>query len=290
MKRRSPLLLTLGLMLSLIAGFFSVPPGQAAQDHWKREMKWPSNPQRILSLSPATTEMVYAVGAERQLVGVTNDCNYPAAAQAKPKVGPFGKMQLEAIVKLKPDLILATADMGQALEPLRRLAVPVLAFSTPHVGAIENNLLELGRLTGHAPMAQKTVAELQSRLQAVQKDKINAHSVFYLVWDSPLVTASPDSFIGNVLSVSGGRNVVAVGQAPFINYSLESLLKADPQVLILPKSVAGRVHLNQAPYNRLQASQSKRILTVEDDLISRPGPRVIQAIEKIHAFLKSLKP
>lgn len=284
MKLRSRLLLVLSFMLILAL------PGTAAEDHFKRQLKWPALPQRILSLSPATTEMVYAVGADKQLVGVTHDCNYPAAAAGKVKVGPFGKIQLEAIVKLKPDLILVTADMGQALEPLRRLAIPVWAFKTPNVNAIESNLLELGRFSGHLPTAQKAVAAMQAHLSAVQKDRINVHSVFYLVWDAPLVTASPGSFIGNVLSISGGRNVVSVGQAPFINYSLESLLKANPQVLILPRSVAGRMHLTQAPFNRLQAVQQKHLLVVEDDLISRPGPRVVQAIEKIHSYLKGLKP
>lgn len=277
-------------ILWLLTFWLLTLPAAAAQDYWQREMKWPAQPRRILSLSPATTEMMYAVGADKQLIGVTNDCNYPAAAAAKPKVGPFGKFQLEAIVKLKPDLILVTADMGQALTPLRRLSVPVLAFSTPDVGAIQRNLIALGRLTGHAPTAQTVVQNFQTRLQAVQQDKVPARSVFYLVWDAPLITASPGSFIGNVLSLSGGRNVVGNGSAPFLHYSLESLLKANPQVMILPRSVAGRLHLNAAPYNRLQAIQRQRLLTVDDDLISRPGPRVIQAIEKIHAFLKGLKP
>ncbi|HEY9844129.1 MAG TPA: ABC transporter substrate-binding protein, partial [Candidatus Obscuribacterales bacterium] len=190
--------------------------------------------------------------------------------------------------KLKPDLIVATADMGQALEPLRRLAIPVIAFKTPNVAAIENNLLELGKLTGHLPTAQKQVDGLKARLTHVQANKLKAPSVFYLVWDQPLVTATPGSFIGNVLTLSGAKNVVAAGKAPFINYSLESLLKANPDVLILPKSVAGRLKLDKPPFSRLKASQAKHIMTIEDDLISRPGPRVIQAIEKINAYLRGL--
>ncbi|MEZ0370247.1 MAG: ABC transporter substrate-binding protein [Candidatus Sericytochromatia bacterium] len=286
MKLRSQTMLVMALILGLIAALNL--PGTAAEDYFKRPLKWPAIPHRILSLSPATTEMVYAVGAGKQLVGVSNDCNYPAEAAKKTKVGPFGKLQLESIVKLKPDLIVATADMGQALEPLRRLAIPVIAFKTPNVAAIENNLLELGKLTGHLPTAQKQVDGLKARLTHVQANKLKAPSVFYLVWDQPLVTATPGSFIGNVLTLSGAKNVVAAGKAPFINYSLESLLKANPDVLILPKSVAGRLKLDKPPFSRLKASQAKHIMTIEDDLISRPGPRVIQAIEKINAYLRGL--
>lgn len=276
------------VLLSLICLLLSLPV-QAAEDHFKRSLKFPGVPQRVVSLSPATTEMLYAVGADKQIVGVTGDCNYPAAAAAKSKVGKFGQIQLEALIRLKPDLIVATADMGQALEPLRRLNIPVLAFKTPNVTAIQNNLNELGRITAHATTAQKASASLSARLSKIKQDKIPARSVLYLVWDQPLVTATPSSFIGDVLNVSGGRNVVAAGQAPFINYSLEALLKANPEVLLLPKSVVSRLKLDKPPYNRLRAVQNKRVFSIEDDLISRPGPRVIQAIERIHNYLKGLR-
>lgn len=287
MQKRSRPLLWLQLASWLILALILVLPSWAAEDYFKRALKLPVPPQRILSLSPATTEMLYAVGAEKQLVGVTDDCNYPSAAASKTKVGKFGQVQLEKILKLKPDLILVTADMGQALQPLQRLKIPVMALKTPNVQAIQSNLLELGRLTGHLPKAQGVVSGMQTKLKALSK--LPVRSVFYLVWDQPLVTATPSSFIGNVLQLSGAKNVVSTGKAPFINYSLEALLKANPQVLILPKSVAGRLQLERAPYNRLQAVKAKRIFTIEDDLISRPGPRVIQAIEKIHGYLKAFK-
>lgn len=287
MKLRRQLLPILTCLVALMGTGL---PAIAAQDHFKRSLKWPAKPQRILSLSPATTEMLYAVGAAKQVVGVTNDCNYPAAAASKSKTGRFGQINLEKILKLKPDLIVVTADMGQAIEPLRRLRIPVLGFKTPSVTAIQNNLTELGTLTGHAGEAQKAVGSFKARLQKVKSDSIASRTVMYMVWDQPLVTATPSSFIGNVLSLSGGRNVVTSGTAPFINYSLEAMLRANPDVLILPKSVAGRLKLDQPPYNRLKAVQNKHVMRIDDDLISRPGPRVVTAIEQIHAYLKGLRP
>jgi len=263
-------------------------PLQAAEDYWGRSLTWPAVPQRILSLSPATTEMLYALGAEAQLVGVTHDCNYPPQASSKNQVGRFGQIRLETILKLKPDLILVTSDMGQALEPLRRLSVPVLAFKTPDVEAIQQNLLHLGRVTGKHAQAQQVVSQMQQSLKGL-KPPTKALSVVYLVWDEPLMTASNHSFIGHILRLGGGQNPVQA-QAPFVHYAQEALLKADPDVLILPSSLAAKIQLNRPPYDRLKAVKQKRILTIEDDLISRPGPRVIQAIQQIHTYLSSLKP
>lgn len=277
------------LIFSLCLFVLFASPVSAAQDYFKRNLKIPAKAQRILSLSPATTEMLFAIGAEKKLIGVTHDCNYPAAATKKIRVGRFGQIQLEAIIKLKPDLILVTADMGQALQALKRINTPVLAFQTPNLQAIEQNLNQLGQLTSQQTQAKQAVAQFHQRLQALQKDKIKTTRVIYLVWDQPLIVANPHSFIGNALHLSGAQNVVNAGQAPFVHYSLESLLKANPQVLIVPKSIRSKLKLNQAPYNRLQAVKANRILTIEDDLISRPGPRVIQAVEQIHRYLKGLK-
>lgn len=279
-----------GLMLFCVF-FAALSPsaGAAVADHWKRSLKWPVRPLRIVSLSPATTEMLYAIGAEKQVVGVTDDCNYPAATAQKKRLGRFGQIQLEKIIQLKPDLVVGTADMGQALTPLKRLPVPLLAFQTPHLAAIETNLLELGRVTGHLSEAQRHIQSLKAR-QAKLVPLTRRPGVLYLVWHEPLMTATPAGFIGQVLERAGGRNVVGAHKAPFIHYSLESLLKADPEVLILPASLKGKVVFTQAPFNRLKAVKRQQILFLNDDLISRPGPRVIQALEQIHHYLRGLKP
>jgi iron complex transport system substrate-binding protein len=110
-----------------------------------------------------------------------------------------------------------------------------------------------------------------------------------LLWDQPLISAGPQSFIGDVLQLAGARNVVPQLQAPFPHISLEHLLKTNPDVLILPETVANRVKLNRSPFDQLQAVKQKRILLINDDLISRPAPRVLDALEKIVKFLYPAK-
>lgn len=258
-----------------------------ARDYWERALTWPATPQRIVSLSPASTEMLYAIGADKQLVGVTHDCNYPVQVQNKPRLGRFGQIQLERILKQKPDLILVTADMGQALEPLRRLNVPVVAFKTPDVAAIEANLLQLGQMTGKASQARQVVQQMQQGRKALRRPE-SPPSVVYLVWDQPLMAASRSSFIGNVLQLSGATTPVQAA-APFVHYTQEALLKADPDVLVVPASLAAKLQLDRAPYERLKAVRNKAILAIDDDLISRPGPRVNQAIAQIANYLAQLK-
>jgi iron complex transport system substrate-binding protein len=264
-------------------------PATAAEDLFGRKLSWPAKPQRIVSLSPATTEMIYAIGAQGQLVGVTHDCNYPPEAARKTQLGKFGSVNLEALIRAKPDLILVTAEMRTVLAPLKRLNVPILAFQAPQMSAIPANLRSLGKYTAQAAGAEKAALAMEKELRSLPH-VTQKPSVFYLLWDNPLITASPSSFVGDVLNRAGGHNVVKNTQAPFPHYSLEALLKADPQVLIVPQSVADRLHFNKPPFDRLQAVRQQRILRVDDDLISRPGPRVTQAMQQIAAYLRHCCP
>jgi iron complex transport system substrate-binding protein len=276
------LILTVGLVLQT-----TPVEARPVSDLFGRSLNWPQTPKRIISLSPATTEMAFAVGAGTQVVGVTQDCNYPPQARNKKQVGRFGAVQLEALVKLQPDLILVTADMKKVLTPLQRLKVPVLGFSTSGVAQIGNNLKLLGAVTGHLQAGQTAAENMQKRLKQIQKriPKDIHPSVFYLLWDQPLISAGPQSFIGDVLRLAGAHNSVPSVQAPFPHISLEHLIKADPEVMILPETVAGRVQLQRMPFNRLQAVKKGRILKINDDLISRPAPRVLDALEQIVNFL-----
>ncbi len=273
------------LFLAFLFLFSWLLPAQSLEDFWQRPLKI-QQPQRIISLSPATTEMIYAIGAESALVGVTHDCNYPKAAQSKTRVGKFGEVNLEKILKLKPDLILATSEMKQVLSPLKRLKIPVLALNMPNTEAIEQQLLILGQLTQKSTQAKARVQQMQTaQKQLKQWPAAQAPRVFYLVWDRPLMSASQSSFIGSLIQKSGGKNIVQ-SKTPFLHYSLESLLKHNPQVLVIPQSVSKRVDLNKAPFNQLQAVKQNKVLIINDDLISRPGPRVTEAMHLMNQFFE----
>lgn len=279
---RSKFNLLLGLIL-MGSYLWALGPAHAAQDYWQRKAL-PKHPQRIVSLSPATTEMLYALGAEARLAAVTQDCNYPAAALKKPKVGRFGNILLEKILQQRPDLIVVTADMGSRLEPLKALSIPVLALETRHVQDIVDNARLLGKLT----QTDKRAAALTQQWQARLPKGVKKHPrAFYMVWHDPLMAASRQSFIGDLMERSGARNVVSDAKAPFLRYRQESLLKANPELLIMPKSLAKQLKLEQGIYAHLAAVKHKRVLVLEDDLISRPGPRSFAALQQIHQYIQA---
>lgn len=280
LKRSSTLLFSMLFLLAQL--FWSAAPASAATDLWKR-MPLPSRPQRILSLSPATTELLFALQAESSVVAVTDDCNYPPAAKQKPSVGRFGNILLEKIAKARPDLIVTTADMHSRLVPLKALSVPVLALQTRHLQDLMDNTQLLGQLTQHTPRAKQLVQQWKTHLPSPHG---HSPTTFYMVWHDPLMAASSHSFIGDLIVKGGGKNVVTAS-APFLRYRLESLLKADPQLLILPRSLARQLDFNRAPYARLQAVKQKHILVIEDDIISRPGPRSFDALRQIHDYIKA---
>lgn len=281
MLKRSFFLVFLSFLFCLPLFFISAPV-QASGDFWKR-MPLPVKPQRILSLSPATTEILFALQAESKLVAVTDDCNYPAAAKNKPSVGRFGNILLEKIAKTSPDLIVTTADMQSRLEPLKALSIPVLALQTRHLQDLMDNTQTLGQLTQSTARANTLVKQWKASMPLLRS---RPPSTFYMVWHDPLMAASAQSFIGDLITKGGGKNVVTAS-APFLRYRLESLLKADPQLLILPKSLARQLDLSRAPYAKLQAVKRKHILVIDDDIISRPGPRSFEALRQIHGYIKA---
>lgn len=279
-------------LLSALFGIFAILlfvfPVQAQSDFFERSLPWPAYPRRIVSLSPATTEMLFAVGAGNQVVGVTRDCNYPPEAQRKNQLGRFGQISLESLIRLQPDLIVVTRDMRQVLSPLRRLPVPVLALDTSTVKQIGSNLQWLGQITGHRKQGEDSARLFQQRLRALRQripQRLAAPRVFYLLWDRPLISAGARSFIGDILNLAGARNLAPVSQAPFPHVSLEYLLRINPDFLILPESVASRIVLHQGPLQSLRAVRQKQVLSLNDDMISRPGPRVLNALEQIIEFL-----
>lgn len=244
---------------------------------------------RILSLAPAITEMVYALGLDQSLVGVTSYCNYPPAALKKPRVGNALDLNEELVVSLKPELIFATEGDKSRLERLGRLThARVFVLPTKHVADIWANLRTIGKLTGTQARAEQEVKSLQARLKAASARATKAHpTVFYMVWDKPLMTASADSYLNDLITLAGGKNVAAsAAGGSYPSYSWEALLAADPQVILGPKNMASALMGLKTQYPSLQAVKANRLRTLPDDLISRPGPRVVQALEAVESALK----
>lgn len=239
-------------------------------------------PRRLVSLSPVTTEMCYVLGLERQLVAVTADCDFPAGARQKPQIGKFGSIDLERLVRHKPDLLLATQDMAPRLAAIKRLNLPLVTFDTPTLPAIAENLLKLGRLTGREKEAKAWHRDWTGRLRNLERRPTRL-TAFFVLWPEPLVSASRDSFIGDLLQRAGLVNPVAT-RAPFPQIGWEQVIQYHPNVVIT--SMKDTSPLRRDRWQHLRAIQRGKLIALNPDWVERPGPRSLLALEQLVAALK----
>ncbi|WP_298860241.1 ABC transporter substrate-binding protein [uncultured Gimesia sp.] len=267
------------------------------KDYRGREIEIPQKPVHIISLLPSHTEILYAIGAGPQMVGCTTSCNYPAETKDLNKVAISdpGVVSLETLVALKPDLVFLGGDYHRLLaDRLTKLKIPVLSFESQSVAEIELAIRGISRSTGHVESGDELIREMNQEIKAIQ-DQLKPYQkqgrplVFYQVWDQPLMTAGPTSFIGALIKLAGGKNVFDDVKIAYPQVSEETLILRNPEVILLPQLKEGStdpaatlLKLSQRPgWKQMNAVKNKRVYLIEDDLISRPGPRVVQGLQKI---------
>ena len=218
--------------------------------------------------------MLFAVEAGDKVVGVTTNCNYPSAAKKINKIGGF-TLNLEKLTSLKPDLIILLAEAQKPeIDKLKNFGLPVLALNARNVNEVLQSLAKLGELTGNNRRAERLVANMRSRINAVKPRGMKAilaqPRVLVVVGCDPLIVAGGGTFIDDVVKYAGGVNIARNVKGAYPQYSLEMLVKENPDHIILPEGLlfSGR------------GIKSKRMF-INADILTRPGPRVVEAIEKI---------
>ncbi|HEY9723906.1 MAG TPA: helical backbone metal receptor, partial [Oscillatoriaceae cyanobacterium] len=244
-------------------------------------------PLRIVSVGPDLTEMLYALGLGNCIVGVDSYSDYPPAARQKPHVGGAVDLSDEAVIAARPSLIVSVEGDRAHLDRLGRLTgARVAVLETHHVRDIWANLKELGALTGAHARAETLTHTLETQLAAHTAHGTRHPSVFYMVWDKPLMTAGGDSYLDDLIALAGGRNIAHGAKGAYPPYSWEAVLAADPDVILGPRTLAASLDALKQRYPFLRAVRSGHVRTLPDDLISRPGPRVVQALEAVEAALR----
>ncbi len=253
-----------------------------------RQVVLKASPKRIVSLAPSNTEIIYAIGDGDLLVGDTDYCDYPPEAKDKTKVGGFSKIDLERVVGLEPDLVLATDIHVKAIVPeLEKRGITVVVIAPQSVDKILDKIALLGRLTGATPAAEKLVALLQARLDKVAVKTAQARSkprVFYEV-SKDLYTAGPGSFIDDLITRAGGINIASDAHGTYPQLTLESLVQKDPEVILLGDHPVGGTpdQVRARPgWSNISAVKSGRIVPIVDaNLVNRAGPRAVDGLEEI---------
>ena len=263
------------------------------QDGLERQVTLDEPAQRIVSLAPSVTETLFALGAGGQVVGRDTFSNYPAEAASIPDVGgSMGSYSMETIASLEPDLVIAAEiNTPEQVSALEGLGLNVYYVSNPtDVEGIFTMLQTVGTLSGRHKEAETLSSSLRERVQQVSRAVKNTNStplVFYeLDGTDPANpwTAGPGSFVDILITEAGGKNVAAALQSSWAQISIEELLVQDPDIILLGDSIYGMTpeQVSTRPgWDGLKAVIEGRIYPFNDDLVSRPGPRLIDGLEEL---------
>ncbi|MFQ5996256.1 MAG: ABC transporter substrate-binding protein [Dehalococcoidales bacterium] len=264
-------------------------------DQAGRTVRIEKMPEKIISLAPSNTEILYALGLEDRLVGVTEYCDYPEAAKEKPKIGGFSTVDIERVVAIEPDLILAAnIHKDEIIPQLERLGLTVLTLNPKTDKQVLEAINLIGQFTGKTEEAVQLTKQMESRIKAVTDKTMglsNRPKVFYILWHDPLMTVGRETIIHGLIEKAGGINIAADLAGEYPKPSLESVIMANPQVII-----AGSGHgsgqdvpfyfaLTEPRLAEVEARQNGRIYEIDSDLTSRPGPRIVEGLEKLAEFI-----
>lgn len=247
--------------------------------------------ERIVSLAPSCTEILFAIGAGEHVVGVTSFADYPPEARQREQVGGMTRetINVEKILGLQPDLIFAAGTLQRDLiEDLIQLELCVVAFEPHSIQDILSDIRTAGILTGRSAAAQQVIRRLSDELAYLdtcveQIPSSERPTVFYEVWERPLRTVSSSSYLGELITRAGGQNVFADLREPYPLVSEEAVVKLSPEVILAPAHPqASAAQFRSRPaWRSVAAVERGQIVFLDENLVSRPGPRVAGALRAI---------
>ncbi len=256
-----------------------------------------SYPKRIVSLAPSNTEILFAVGAGDMVVGVTDYDDYPYNFSAWIKagnmtsVGGYWNPSLERIVALKPDLILASPASVEVADRLRRMGYNVLILDPKSIEGVLKDIILVGRATGRDVEAGILVRSMRERIDSIVNRLSNVSyrpKVYFEVWSNPLMSAGPGTWINELIKLAGGRNIFEDAGSQWPIVSSEAIIQRNPDIIIFPSSHGiprfwgSFEEVKKRPgWSSINAIKNGRLYVIDSDIISRPGPRLVDALETL---------
>lgn len=255
----------------------------------QNEVKENTIPKSIVSLSPAATEILYAIGASDQIAAVSQFSNYPSEAATKPVVGGFdgNTLSLETILSFEPDLVYLTEGMHNFLIPgLEENKISYFVSNATTLQAVYDEILEVGKITAHESEANEVVQKMQEDFEKGYYSK-GEYKVYYEVWNAPYMSIGSTSFMNDILKYSGGVNIFEDLSDAYPVVSEEEIIARNPDVIILPSEngLTKEDIKARKGWENINAVKNNFIYFIDSDLYSRPGPRIIDAILQLRSLL-----
>ncbi|WP_234082574.1 cobalamin-binding protein [Azonexus sp. R2A61] len=265
------------------------------KDDTGREIRLKKPAERIVALAPHIAETLFAAGAGDRLVGAVEYSDYPAAAKKVPRVGGYSRIDLEAVVALKPDLVIAWEsgnNMAQA-DKLRALGLNVYISQPNTIGDIATQLERYGRLAGSEKIADAAAGRFRERLEKIRRDNAGKSPVrtFYQVWKAPLVTVGGPQIISDAIRLCGGDNVFGhlTQMAPRV--SIEAVVAADPEAIIATGMGDAKPEWldDWLRWPQLQAVKRHNLFHINPDIMQRHTPRILEGTEQLCGYLETVR-
>jgi len=264
----------------------------AVRDDYGKEVVLQRPAARIVSLAPHLTELAYAAGAGPRLVGAVEFSDFPAEARALPRVGSDARIDIEAVIALRPELVIAWPNAGslRTIERLAEIGVPVFRSEPRELDDIATTLQRLGRLAGSEPQADVAAAAFRARVAALQQRHAAQRKVrvFYQIWDRPLLTVNGAHMISKVIGICGGENVFANAPLLVPEVDREAVLRANPEAIVASGSNDAQPQWLEM-WQRLpglSAVARGNLYAVPADLIQRQTPRILDGAERLCGHLE----
>ena len=251
--------------------------------------------QRIVSLAPSTTEILFALGLDSEIVGVSLFCDYPLEAQEKEKIGTFSHPNIEKILSLRPDIVFCTGlEQAPIIKKLRQLKLEVYVSDPSNIKELFDSITEMAAFTNREEKAEnlieemrRGIARIRSRVKSIpEKDRPH---VFVEFWNNPLMTPGRGSFIDELITLAGGTNIAYDTERPYSYFSPEQVLNRDPDCIIVAYMVnedASKAIRERLGWKEIAAVKNNRIYNdIDPSILLRPGPRLVEALTQLHKRL-----
>jgi iron complex transport system substrate-binding protein len=260
-------------------------------DDFGERVEIPAPPQRIVSLAPSNTEILYAMDLGDRIVGVTDYCNYPNETENVGKIGGFSTVDVERVISLKPDLIVASqGNTEEVVDQLRALGLTVITLYPDNIQGVLDDIDLIGEATGSQEKAAELILDLQQRIDAVTEKTgtlTEKPSAVHVVWHDPIYVSGTGTFQDMVMTMAGAENAFSdIEQWGIIG--LEEFIAADPDIIIVnsgngmgdnSEHIIYGFFLNEPRMQQLTAVRNQRIYIIDSDIIDRSGPRIVDALE-----------
>ena len=282
-------------LLPLLILFFFPSAVNAEEyiDEVGRKVNIPHCPKRIVSLAPSITETLFALGLDKEIVGVTMFSDYPEAARSKPKIGSFINISLEKVVSLNPDLVIGTTDGNrkETIGQLERVDLPVYVVNPETFEEIFCMILNIGKITGREKEAKAVVRNLQKRIKSVISltKNLKKPGVFFQIGINPIVSVGRDTLHNKLIELAGGLNVTGDVMIKYPRCSIEDVIVKKPDIIIVSSMKRGeyfpRVRDGWKKWKNIPAVENDRIDIIKSDLIDHSSPRIVDGLEKLAGII-----